>query len=101
MEILNIGSVETYTQETSNMSQSKLSEHLNTKGAIELCPQCFKPLTQYWNIKRIEPTTGGLSLLTSQRGCTCGYKEEDKTKVKMFHDGGCYGCSSGCDGGCK
>ncbi|UTB32741.1 MAG: hypothetical protein NKF70_00175 [Methanobacterium sp. ERen5] len=84
------------------MSQSKLVDYITDKYAIEQCPQCFKSITPYWTIKSIKKLTNGNSKVISERKCShCGYVEEHIKESDIYLDGGCYGCSAGCNRNCK
>jgi len=67
---------------------------------VELCPQCFKPLTQYWNTVLIEPFEDkDTVILTMERSCKCGYKEEDQVEQlkSIACISGCGKCVAKCD----
>jgi hypothetical protein len=79
------------------VKQSKLFEHVPS-DAFELCPQCLKPLTQYWHTVLIEPyEDSDKVMLTQERNCdNCNYSEQ--TQVEVFKSVACQGTKeNSCD----
>ncbi len=62
------------------MTQISLVDYIVSKYAIESCPKCLKPLTQYWHTVLIEPyEDSDKAMITSERTCNnCGYTEQNQ-----------------------
>jgi len=90
------------------MTQTNLSDHIDKKGAIDLCPQCLKPITPYWQTVLIEPyEDSDKALLTTERKCShCDYVEQDHVEqlksivCQSSRDNSCDLCVAKCRGGC-
>lgn len=90
------------------MGQTNLADHIDKGPYLELCPQCFKPLTPYWQTVLIEPyEDSNMAVLTMERKCGhCGYTEQRQVEqlksiiCQSSKDNSCDLCVSKCRGGC-
>ena len=84
------------------MTQTSLSDHIDKGQVIELCPQCFKPLTPYWGTILIEPCEdSNMAVLTMERKCRhCGYTEQEEKEQVLNCGPDCDKCVAKCRGGC-
>ncbi len=77
------------------MGQTLLKDHIPSP-AIDLCSNCLNPITPYWVVAKIEPTTGDKIIITSKKECEkCGAVIEEINEI--YHPGGCFKCSEGCN----